>query len=81
MDSSERPIADVLEDIIFNVQGIIRSEVRLARAEIQEETVKAGTAAGLAGSGAILAIYALGFLFLDDLHGQIQFIRETLGTK
>lgn len=67
MESSERSFADVLEDIIGNVQRMIRSEVRLAKAEIQEESIKAGKASGLAGSGVVLAIYALGFLFLTCL--------------
>lgn len=67
MESSERSFADVLEDIIGNVQRMIRSEIRLAKAEIQEESIKAGKASGLASSGVVLAIYALGFLFLTCL--------------
>jgi VIT1/CCC1 family predicted Fe2+/Mn2+ transporter len=59
---TDRSFTDVLEDIVGNVQHIIRSEVRLAKTEIQEETVKAGKAARTAGSGAVLALYAVGFL-------------------
>ena len=62
--TTDRSFADVLDDIVGNVQGIIRSEVRLAKAEIQEETVKAGKAARFAGSGAVLGLYAVGFLLL-----------------
>lgn len=61
---TDRSFAEVLDDIAGNVQGIIRSEVRLAKAEIQEETVKAGKVARMAGSGAVLGLYALGFLLL-----------------
>ncbi len=63
----ERSFSGLLDDIVGNVQGIIRSEVRLARAEIQEETTKAAKAAGALGSGAVLAVYAVGFLFLTCL--------------
>ena len=59
-----RSLSDILSDIISNVQGIVRSEVRLAKAEMQEEGIKAGKAAGIAVSGAVLALYALGFLLL-----------------
>ena len=65
--SRERSFSDVLDDIVGNVQGIIRSEVRLAKAEIQEETTKAAKAAGALGSGVVLAVYAVGFLFLTCL--------------
>lgn len=66
--STDRSFTEVLENIVGNVQGIIRSEVRLAKAEIQEETVKAGKAAGIAGSGVVLALYAVGFLCLTCLY-------------
>jgi hypothetical protein len=62
--TTDRSFTDVLEDIVGNVQHIIRSEVRLAKAEIQEETVKAGKAARIGGSGAVLGLYAVGFLLL-----------------
>lgn len=57
-----RQLLGILEDIIVNVRGIIRSKVRLAKAEMQEESIKAGKAAGVAVSGALLALYAVGFL-------------------
>jgi len=66
--TGERSFSSLLEDIVGNVQGIIRSEVRLAKAEIQEETVKARKAAGITASGAALALYALGFLLLTCLY-------------
>lgn len=62
--NGDRSFSDILDDIIGNIQGIIRSEVRLAKAEMQEESIKAGKAAAIAVSGALLALYALGFLLL-----------------
>ena len=62
-----RSIADVLQDIVTNVQTIIRSEVRLARTEITEEISKAGRAAGLMGGGAISALFTIWLLLLTIL--------------
>ena len=63
-NNEARSISTILEDIIANVQTIIRSEVRLAKAEMQEEGIKAGKASGIAASGAVLALYSIGFLLL-----------------
>jgi nitrate/nitrite transporter NarK len=62
-----RSIADVLQDIVTNVQTIIRSEGRLARTEITEEISKAGRAAGLMGGGAISALFTIWLLLLTIL--------------
>src|SRR5215471_226246 len=68
MFNEDRKFSNIVEDIIGNVQTIIRSEVRLAKAEMQEESIKAGKAAGIAISGALLALYAIGFLLLACIH-------------
>jgi uncharacterized membrane protein YqjE len=57
-------IADLLQEIVGNVQHIIRSEVRLAKTEIKEEATAAGRAAGMLAAGAVLAVYAVGILLL-----------------
>jgi uncharacterized membrane protein YqjE len=57
-------IAELLQDIVSNVQGIIRSEVQLAKTEVKEEAAEAGRAAGILAAGAILGVYALGLLLL-----------------
>src|SRR5689334_2273307 len=60
--TSERTFSDVLQDIVGNIQNIIRSEIRLAKTEVKEETAKAGTAIAILAGGAVLGLYALGFL-------------------
>jgi uncharacterized membrane protein YqjE len=55
-------MADVFRDIITNVQEMIRSEVRLARVEIREETSKTMRAGAMLGAGAVMALFAAGFL-------------------
>lgn len=61
---NSRSIADVLQDIVENVQTIIRSEVRLAKTEITEEATKAGRAAGMMAGGVITALFTIWLLLL-----------------
>lgn len=68
MRSRDRTTADLLKDIVGNVQEIIRSEVRLAKAEVREETTKGLSAAKLLGIGALLGLYALGSLLLGTVY-------------
>jgi len=63
----ERSFSDVLENIVGDIQEIIRAEVRLAKTEVREETAKAGRAAGMLGFGAVLALYTGGLLLLTAL--------------
>jgi len=64
MAPGERSLADVLQDIMRDVQEIVRSEVRLAKTELREEAAKAKTAAGLLGAAAITAVFAVFFVLL-----------------
>lgn len=56
MSTEERPLSSVLHDIIGNVQFIIRSEARLAKAEIVEEARKSSSAAMLIGAGVLMLV-------------------------
>src|SRR5579872_4423186 len=62
--SDDRSIARVIEDIAGGVQEIIRSEIRLAKIEIEEEATKASRAGSALGAGAVLGLYALGFFLM-----------------
>jgi uncharacterized membrane protein YqjE len=64
----DRSLSDVLQDIVANVQDIVRSELRLASAEIRQELVKAASAGKVAGAGGVLALFALGFLLLSAVY-------------
>ena len=64
MAAGDRSLSDVLQDIIRNVQEIVRSEVRLAKTEIREEAAKAKSSALLLGAGGVAAIFATLFLLL-----------------
>jgi uncharacterized membrane protein YqjE len=65
----ERSLADVFQDIVANVQDIVRSELRLASVEIRQELVKAATAGKVAAAGGVLALFALAFLLLAAVYG------------
>ena len=53
MATPDRSFADVLRDIGQNIQEILRSEVRLAKAEISEEARKAKPAGVWIAIGAV----------------------------
>ena len=53
MAAQERSIADVLQDILRNIQEIVRSEVRLAKSELGDEFTKVKASAPLLVVGAV----------------------------
>src|ERR1700730_3895665 len=61
---NERTAPEVLQDIVGNIQEIIRSEFCLAKIEIKEEVSKASRPAETLGAGIVLSFYALGFILL-----------------
>jgi len=63
-----RSMAEVLQDIVANIQEIFRSEFRLAKVEIQQQTAVATRSAVPLIIGALLGLYALGFLLLAAVH-------------
>jgi uncharacterized membrane protein YqjE len=60
----ERPMTEVLKDIIANVQEMVRSEVRLARVEIRDETSKTARAAAMLAVGGVIGIIAALFFLV-----------------
>ena len=63
-EAGNRSVSDLLQDILRNVQEIVRSEVRLAKTEVWEETIKAKSSALWLGAGTISAVFAMLFLLL-----------------
>lgn len=64
-----RSATDVIKDIVANLQEIVRSEARLARAEIREESAKLLNASRLLLLGGFVGIYAAGFILLSLVYG------------
>jgi len=63
-----RSMAELLQNIIADVQEIVRSEFRLAKAEVQEETAKVARSGIPLLAGLLLGLYALGFILLAAVH-------------
>ena len=60
--AEERSISDVLQDILRNVQEMVRSEMRLAKVEIHEEVRRAISSSVWIAAGAVVAVSAWLFL-------------------
>lgn len=60
----ERSIGDIFRDIAGSIQGIIRSEIKLAKIEMADSARHARSAAVSLSIGGLLGLYAMGFLLL-----------------
>ena len=67
MDGENRPISSILQDVVGDVTGIVRSEIKLAKAEITAEAKRFARALPLAVAGAILGLFAVGLLLTTIL--------------
>ena len=66
---TQRSVPEVLQDIVGNLQEIVRSEFRLAKTEIKEEAAKAAKPAATFGVGLVMGFYGIGFLLLASVYG------------
>jgi len=64
-----RSVPEVLQDIVGNIEEIIRSEFRLAKAEVKEEASQAAPPLKMMIAGAGIGFYALGFLIFTLVMG------------
>ena len=64
MAAGIRSIPEILQDVLTNIQDIVRAEVRLAKAELGEELNRARSGGLLIGVGAVAAIFSSLFLLL-----------------
>lgn len=53
-DLTDRSLGELVGEITTDLSKLMRKEIDLAKAEIREEAVKAGKAAGMLGGGAFL---------------------------
>ena len=60
--TGERSTGRLVRDIISSAQEMLRSELRLAKAEIREETAKTVQGMRTLAIGAVAGLFALGFL-------------------
>jgi len=69
MSSSDRSFADILKNVVSNVQEIIRAELRLAKSEVREELLKAKSAALLLAIGGLCGIFSALFILVAAVYG------------
>jgi uncharacterized membrane protein YqjE len=60
--AEERTVSQVLQEILLNLQEMVRSEVRLAKVEIREELKQAAVAGAWIAAGAVGVVTAWIFL-------------------
>ena len=64
MAEVERSMGGLLSDIVGDLQGIVRAEVRLARAEVKEELASAKRGAMFLAGGALVLVLCVGLILL-----------------
>lgn len=64
MAENDRSMGTVLSEIVGDLQGIVRAEVRLARAEIKEELTTARRGMVFVVTGGTVLVLALGLMLL-----------------
>ncbi|MBC7308489.1 MAG: phage holin family protein [Actinomycetales bacterium] len=64
----ERTISQLVADASHDIQGIIRSEVALAKAEVSQSAKAVGKGAGMFIGAAVLGVFALIYLFHTVAH-------------
>jgi len=58
MPPFDRSVSEVLQDIVGNIQEIVRAEVRLAKTEVRDEAAKAKEASVAIGAGALSGLFS-----------------------
>ena len=61
-DPRERPIGDLVKDLSSQTSTLLRQEIDLAKAELQQKGKVAGKGAGMLGGAAAAGLLALGAL-------------------
>jgi hypothetical protein len=61
-DPRDRPIGELVKELSQQTSTLVRKEIELARAELQQQGKVAGKGAGLLGGAAVAALLALGAL-------------------
>jgi uncharacterized membrane protein YqjE len=59
---SERSVGDLVQQLSQQTATLVRQEMRLAQAELQEKGKRAGIGAGMFGGAGLVALYGVGAL-------------------
>lgn len=61
-DVGERSVGELVSQLSAQVSHLVRDELRLARAELEQKGKRAGIGAGLTGAAGVLSVLGLGAL-------------------
>ena len=61
-DARERPLGDLVKELSSQTSTLVRQEIELARAELQQKGKLAGKGAGMLAGAAVFALLAMGAL-------------------
>ncbi|MUL43729.1 phage holin family protein [Streptomonospora sp. PA3] len=73
-DEDERPLSELLNEVVGDLQTLFHQELQLAKAEMREEATRAGKAAGLFGGAGFAGYMTLVLLSLAAVFGLAQLI-------
>jgi hypothetical protein len=59
---SDRPVGDLVQQLSEQTATLVRQEMRVAQAEMQEKGKRAGIGAGMFGGAGVVALYGVGAL-------------------
>jgi uncharacterized membrane protein YqjE len=62
VEARERPIGELVKELSAQTSTLVRQEIELARAELQQKGKVAGKGAGMLGGAAVAGLLALGAL-------------------
>ena len=65
----DKPVGDLVRQLTEQSSTLIRQELRLATAELQEKGKHAGIGAGMFGGAGLVALYGVGALFAAAIVG------------
>ena len=61
-ERNEQPLGELIQQASQQTATLVRQEIRLAQAELQQKGKRAGMGAGLIGGGGLVALYGVGAL-------------------
>jgi len=61
-ENTQRSMRELIDQLSADARGLVRAEVGLARAELEEKARRLAAGAALVGGGAVLGLVALGAL-------------------
>ena len=75
-DQRDRPIGELVKELSSQTSTLVRQEIELARAELEQKGKLAGKGAGMLGGAAVAALLALGALTA----GLVALLDKTMAT-